>query len=127
MSHVVLDASAVLALLNSEPGAEAVEAVVSSAALSTVNLTEVLSKLAEQGLDDEQLRLVATSLPCEIVPFDAGQAFAAAALRRTTRSKGLSLGDRACLAMAQAINGRALTTDTVWKEIDVGIAIEVIR
>lgn len=127
MTEIVLDASAVLALLNGEPGAGTVEAVIAGAALSTVNLAEVLAKLAEQGLDDGQLRLVATSLPCSIVPFEASHAFEAALLRRTTRNKGLSLGDRACLAAARILNTRAMTTDTAWKDIDVGISIELIR
>ena len=94
MAEVVLDASALLALLNDEPGAELVAKSLPQAAISAVNLSEVVAKLADAGMPDEAIRDALRGLPLDVVPFDVEQAYDAGLLRSITRDVGLSLGDR---------------------------------
>jgi len=110
----VLDSSALLAFLLREPGAEQVEAILPTAAMSAVNFTEALTKLVERGIPPVNARDVVLGLGVEIVDFDADQAVRAAALREATRKAGLSLGDRACLALALQRQAPALTSDKAW-------------
>lgn len=128
----VLDASALIALLKGEPGARAVEVALEGADasalvggyLSTVNLTEVLQVLGDGGLPD----LVAGPRPIVVtVPYDAGQARAAASMLTSTRDAGLGLGDRACLAVAKEMSLPVLTADRSWSEVDVGVEVIQIR
>lgn len=123
----VLDASAMLALLLREPGHERVTAVLADCCLSTVNLSEVLGRFERDGHDTEALRLKIQSLPVEIVAFEAVDASAAASLIPATRSLGLSLGDRACLALARSRGIPAMTADRAWAQLQVDIEIRVIR
>lgn len=127
MTDIVLDSSAVLALLNEEPGAERVETVLDQALLSAVNLAEIVSKLVEKGATPEDVNLVIGALSCRIINLDRRDAVRTGLLRHQTRSKGLSLGDRACLALALRHGASVLTTDRVWKDIDVGIDVELLR
>lgn len=124
---VVLDASALLALIQNEPGRDEVVRHLRGALLGTVNLAEVLSKLCERGVPLEQAVARLAPLPLQVVPFDIPLAHAAAALRPLTRSAGLSLGDRACLALGLAVGGEVLTTDGDWDGLDVGVTIRRIR
>lgn len=128
MSECVLDASAVLATLKDEPGSERVtEALDQVALISTVNLAEVATKLVDDGLPlSEATRRIAI-LPLSVVDYDVQLAYRTAGLRPDTRHRGLSLGDRACLALAQARGVTALTTEHLWAELDVGVEVEVIR
>ena len=96
---LVMDSSAVLALLNVEVGAEVVRDAISEAAISAVNLSEVVAKLAERGMPGSAITEALEELGLEIIPFDADQALAAGLLRTITRDRGFSLGDRACLAL----------------------------
>jgi ribonuclease VapC len=129
----VLDASALLAHLTDEPGADTVEkALIRGSAMSAVNLAEVLSKLADAGEDpaevSDRLRrqgLVGGRLL--VVPFTADDAVTIAALRRRTMARGLSLGDRACLALALRLGLPAMTADRSWANIRLGVRIETIR
>ncbi|EDN66875.1 PilT-like protein [Beggiatoa sp. PS] len=114
MSNVVLDASALLAFLHNEKGAERVAKNVHGAIISTVNLTEVMTKLFEKGLTRETIQRILKALHLEMVNFDAEMASKAAELRLITRHLGLSLGDRACLAVAEQLNLPVLTTDKQW-------------
>ena len=123
----VLDASAIIAMILSEPGWEAVAVVQSQAAASTVNISEVVAKLCDRGADDDTAREAVARLHLEVIDFDLGQAMQAGSLRRATRARGLSLGERACLALALARHGRVLTTDRAWTGLDLGVEIEVIR
>ncbi len=123
---VVLDASALLALLYDEPGAAVVKADIDHAVISSVNLSEVVAKLTESSTVEESKALVA-SLGLPVIAFDEVQAHAAGALRPLTRVAGLSLGDRACLACAQGLGATILTTDRAWKNLTVGLRIRVIR
>ncbi len=126
----VLDASAVLTVINDEPGAaEAAEAqsFFDHALISSVNLAEVLQKGAAIGLDPEELLSALRETEIGIVPFDDAMAAAAARLWPLTRSKGLSLADRACLALAAAVSGIAVTADRAWGGLELsGVAIHVI-
>jgi PIN domain nuclease of toxin-antitoxin system len=94
---------------------------------SAVNLSEVVTKAIDTGMTLEEARLVVAGLPCEIVPFDVEQAFLAAALRGATRSFGLSLGDRACLALGLNTGHPVVTADRVWDQCDVGVQVIRIR
>jgi len=122
----VLDASALLALLQGEPGSSRVLEVLPGVLICSVNLSEVVAKLAESGMPEGDIHR-ALGLGLEIVPFDEALAFQAGLLRPVTRRAGLSLGDRACLALAQARSLPALTTDRAWTGLDAGVDVEVIR
>ena len=124
---IVLDASALLASVQMEPGWEAVESVLDEAAISAVNYSEALSKLIEAGMDAPDAAALLSTLDLRIEPFDTRQAETTAALRVATRKAGLSLGDRACLALAQSHGAPVLTTDRAWSRIDVGVEIRQIR
>jgi PIN domain nuclease of toxin-antitoxin system len=124
---VALDSSAVLALIFGEPGGDRVARVVGEAVISAVNLSEIIAKLVESGYrDDEAERAVDGFLP-SVMPFDVPLAIDTGTLRRGTRQKGLSLGDRACLALARREDVRVLTADRAWADLDIGVEIEVIR
>ena len=127
MSEAVLDASALLALLNSEPGAEKVAAVLSGAMISAVNLSEVVAKLAEVGMPEASIREALDGLALEVMPFDREQAYVAGHLRPLTRSAGLSLGDRACLGLAQRLGLPVVTTDSVWADLGLELDVQVVR
>ncbi len=127
MADVVLDASALLALLNSESGAESVAAVLPDAVVSAVNLSEVVAKLAEAGMPEKAIRDALLALPLTVVPFDREQAYEAGLLRPSTRGMGLSLGDRGCLSLAKRLGAPALTADKSWERLAVGVKVRVIR
>ena len=119
MSEVVLDASAVLAFINQEAGAEAVEGYLNDAAISSANLSEVVAKLVEKGLSEASIRALIEELKLEVVAVDEKQAIAAGILRRSTRSLGLSLGDRLCIALGQHLDKPVITTDRQWKKLNI--------
>ena len=127
MGAYVLDASALLATLQDEPGAAEIDARLPDACISAVNLSEVVAKLTERGTPADVALGFLAALDLDVRPFERGQAEDAGSLRPATRRLGLSLGDRACLALAAEIGGTAVTTDRTWAELDVGIAIEVVR
>ena len=130
MSSWVLDASALLACIHDEPGAEVVTgALVAGAVMSSVNLSEVVARLSDGGLSTEAIREALHSFEFEIVPFEEDAAFAAGLLRPSTRSAGLSLGDRACVGLALRSGLPVLTTDRVWSNIagPLNVDIQVIR
>jgi len=123
----VLDASALLAAMLGEPGAQTVEARFAEACISTVNLSEVVAKLSERGVPDPVIQESLADLDLDLRDFDTAQALRAGALRNATRASGLSLGDRACLALAMELNAVALTTDAAWVAGDFGVAVELAR
>lgn len=127
MAEAVLDASAVLAVLRREPGDEKVSRVMPNALLCTVNLTEIVSKLIERGAPPAAAVDIVRSLPYRIITYDEDLASEAGALWAETRSMGLSLGDRACLALARRERLPALTTDQRWAERDIGVEVLLIR
>jgi PIN domain nuclease of toxin-antitoxin system len=124
----ILDASAVIALMAREPGAERVRELVrsGSAGISTVNASEVASKLVARGAKPKAAEYQCRSMGLEFIAVDAAIAFAAAALLPLTSALGLSLGDRICLATAATCGVPAVTADRAWAKLT-GIAVEVIR
>lgn len=124
---VVLDASAILALLLREPGSETVSAVAASAVISSVNAAEVYSKATEKGVDVVQARRLLAGLGLRIASFDDDHAYLAGILRHDTRKHGLSLGDRACLATAMLERLPVLTADRAWLHLGLAIEITAIR
>ena len=124
---VVLDASAPLAVIHGEPGAQHVETHLPYAAISAANLAEVLSKLIDSGVPEEEASAAVADLGPTVVPLDGAQARAIARLRPMTRKLGLSLGDRACLVLVGQLGLPALTADRLWAKLHLGIEIRVIR
>ena len=124
---IVLDASALLAFLFREDGHHQVAQMLGEACISTVNLAEVIGRFVRDGHRGDQVlkRLVAS--PLEVIPFSAKHAGLSADLIPKARPLGLSLGDRACLALAQERNIPAWTADRSWSALDAGIAIKLIR
>jgi ribonuclease VapC len=129
----VLDASALLAYLHDEPGAELVaDAIAGSAAISSMNLAEVLARATEDDGDPARLVRQMTDRgllggAISVESFTDEDAVEVARLRPATRARGLSLGDRACIALARRLGLPALTADTAWSRLDVGVALQQIR
>ena len=124
---IVADASAILAALKNEPFSNVDPRLLVGATVSAVNVCEVLSKLHDDGLNEEQAQAAVAVMDLRVVPFDGLQARTAARLRSITRHAGLSLGDRACLALADRLGYPVVTADRVWASLEVGIEIIMIR
>lgn len=127
MTDAVVDTSAVLAWIWGEPGAEQVDAAIEASHLSTVNLAELAQKLSERAMDDAGVARAIAAIPCKPHAFDEKDAIAAGLLRRQTRTRGLSLGDRACLALGLRLNLPVYTADRAWAELDLGVEVVLIR
>lgn len=127
MNEIVLDASALLALINREKGYEDVQASLSQAVMSTVNVSEVAAVLCNIGMPLDEIKPLIQDLLKKTIPFDEEQAFIAAGLRKETKAKGLSLGDRACLALAIDYQLPILTADKAWTEFESDLQITLIR
>ena len=124
----LLDASALLAWLNEERGAQEVETMLDRSAISTVNLSETLQKSLSKGVDVKGLRADLEALGISTIPFEAEDAETAAELWVQTRNLGLSIGDRACLTTAIRLDLTAVTTDKAWASIaDPRLSVMVIR
>lgn len=126
---VVLDASALLAAMLEEQGQEAVERALATAIISSVNFVEVASRLIDGGLSPEDAEEDLAALELSVISFDHVQAIEAARLRALTRHAGLSLGDRACLALARVRSVPVLTADRAWSGLaaQIGVDVELIR
>jgi ribonuclease VapC len=128
MSDVVLDASAILAYLFNEPGAENLTPeILAAGVVSTVNLAEVQTKLVKMGRSPDDAWLDALSLGTLAEPFTSDHARTAGNLLTVTERYGLSLGDRSCLALALALGAEVYTTEQAWRNLKVGVKIHVIR
>ena len=123
----ILDASALLCIIHGEIGFDIVEVVLPRSKISAVNLAEVVTKLQERGLPDTYIDNNIADLKIAVVPFDASQAMQTGKLRAATKRHGLSLGDRACLALAMSEGAVALTADRAWQQVDVGVKIKLLR
>jgi len=123
----VLDASAVLAYLQQEPGREVVANLFAGAAISTVNWSEVLQKGLARGLDVAALLDVLSAVGLRVVPFTAEDAEATALLWPATRAFGLSLGDRACLTLGLQRRCPVFTADRSWQQLRLDLDIRMIR
>ncbi|HUT78984.1 MAG TPA: type II toxin-antitoxin system VapC family toxin [Polyangia bacterium] len=127
---IALDASALLAFLFREPGHERVAEAMPGCCMSTVNLAEVLGRFERDGRDAALVHRRLRTSGIAWIPFGVEHAAAAAALVPVTRHLGLSLGDRACLALARTRHIAALTADRAWGDLDpaaIGIEMEIIR
>lgn len=128
MTSAVLDASAVLALVRDEPGADKVAPHIGRAAISAVNLQEVIKELLLSGLDEANTRELLDELRLNVRPHDIDAAYSAAAVHAQTRQYGRGLGDRSCLALAVQLGVPALTADREWKKVKVkNLKLEHIR
>jgi PIN domain nuclease of toxin-antitoxin system len=114
VTEAVLDSSALLALLFDEPGADRVATVLPDAVISAINLAEAATKLQDRGLDEATARAAVAATGVRIAPFSEDLAWIAASLRASTRDAGLSLGERACVALAIDRGARAYTADHAW-------------
>lgn len=122
-----LDTSAILAVVFGEPGADRVLPVLAGGTISAVNVAEITAKMVDRGFDWTEARAAVNRFRLSVAPFDAQLAYASGSLRNGTRARGLSLGDRACLALAQREGVRVLTADKAWADLTIGVEIEVIR
>ena len=129
MSECILDSSTLLALLNSEKGREVVEKILPYSVMSTVNLAEVVGELHNKlGLEIEKCEKIVITLVNRIVDFDVKQSIKCAELKKLTSKYGLSLGDRACLALAIKLQLPIYTADKVWAQLRLdGVEIKLIR
>lgn len=130
MAKVVLDASAVLVLLQSEPGHEIVRDALRHAAcyLTAANLAEVAGKLRAILQEASSVRRLLALPGLEVLPVDEELAYAAAELLGPGRALGLSLGDRLCLAAGQRIEAEVLTADAIWSQLRVpGLQVRQLR
>lgn len=124
----VMDASALLALMQGERGGDVVNELIveQECVASSVNIVEVGTRLVDKGLAPAHLARTLKELDVQTIDFDLEQALLIASLRATTRQAGLSLGDRACLALAQLMKGTAVTADSAWSDVAEAVGVEVL-
>jgi len=127
MAEVVLDASAILAYLLGEPGADVVAAVLLRSLVSPVNVAEVIGKLIDRGFSADAAEAAIGQLGCEVAPIDAALGREAGRLHEQTRGRSVSLGDRFCLSLAARAGLPALSADRAWKALGLRIQIKLIR
>jgi ribonuclease VapC len=127
VAEAVLDASALIAFLRNEPGAVKVADVLDRSCISAVNLAETCSKMIEYGKELEAVAFQVERLRIPVVPFDSEQARIAASLWKQSRVVGMSLGDRACLALALKTSLPAFTTEENWLKCSLGVEVVKIR
>ena len=124
----VMDASALLALMHGEPGSAVVDELIQDqeCIASSVNIAEVGTKLIDKGLAPAHLTRTLKELNVQAIDFDLEQATLCASLRLSTKHVGLSLGDRACLALAQLVKGTAVTGDSAWSDAAEAVSVKVL-
>lgn len=126
MTHVVLDVSAILALLKGERGASKVGSVIADASVYAINQAEVISHFVHLGAPLDDVRAMLAALPYTVVAADDALAWDAGNLRAATSSAGLSLGDRFCLALAKRLGVAAYTADKAWRDIAGDVAVKIV-
>jgi ribonuclease VapC len=126
-TEFVMDSSAILALVFQEPGREHVATALPAARISTVNVTEVMSKMLDRGLSVAQIDDQMRNFSLVAINFDRDLAIQVGLLRTATRHKGLSLGDRACLALAMREKLPVMTADRAWADLDLPVEVVLIR
>ncbi|CAM3051483.1 MULTISPECIES: type II toxin-antitoxin system VapC family toxin [Bacteria] len=126
MTHVVLDVSAILALLKGERGASKVGSVIADASVCAINQAEVISHFVHLGAPLDDVRAMLAALPYTVVAADDALAWDAGNLRAATSSAGLSLGDRFCLALAKRLGVAAYTADKAWRDIAGDVAVKIV-
>ena len=127
MSAIVFDSSVLIAILRQEPGSDVGEQSLNDALISTVNLAEVATYLARNSVPPETINDALAAFPIVVVPFDREQGLIAGCLYPACKSLGLSLGDRACLALAKSKNLPVLTADKAWLELEINVEVKSIR
>lgn len=127
MSSVVFDASTLLIAINREPGQDAVKAVDADIVISSVNYAEVVTKLALGRMSLDEIDSAVVGYRMTVVPFTERLAMMAGLLASRTRRRGLSLGDRACLALAMDLKLPVLTADRAWADLDLELDIRQVR
>lgn len=127
VTNIVLDASALLALIRKEKGAEVVESYIPRFTMSSVNIAEVAAVLVRDGTSAAEAEQGVRAIVGRIVPFDDIHAFASAALFPATQPFGLSLGDRACLALGQTLRLPVLTAEQIWRKLSLPVEMRWIR
>jgi PIN domain nuclease of toxin-antitoxin system len=127
VSKYVLDASALLALLQNETGAQRVRDVAPESVIGAVNVCETIGKLVSAGMSLDDARTSIELINLEVVPFDTELAYKAGALIVETKKLGLSLGDRACLALGMMLHKTVVTAEHLWSKLKLGVTVEVIR
>jgi ribonuclease VapC len=127
VNKIVLDASAVLALINREAGHLSVEKYLQHSVISSVNFSEVVTVLGDLGMIIKDAESLIREIMIEIIPFDREHAVIAAGLRKDTKQYGLSLGDRSCLALAMCRKLPVLTADRIWVKTKLDLDIRLIR
>ena len=128
MIHV-MDSSALLAVSKGEIGADRVMEILQheDCVISSVNMAEVATKLLDWGLPAHQLSRACAQFGMDVIDFNQEQALACASLRQSTKSAGLSLGDRACLALAQLMQGTAVTADHAWDDVKGAVGVKILQ
>ena len=126
MTHVVLDVSAILALLKGERGASKVGSVIADDSVCAINQAEVISHFVHLGAPLDDVRAMLAALPYTVVAADDALAWDAGNLRAATSSAGLSLGDRFCLALAKRLGVEAYTADKAWRDIAGDVAVKIV-
>lgn len=127
MSDIILDASALIALIANEKGADIVTKYLPNAVMSTVNITEVITRIIKAGASFDEAQIIVDSLIHTKVSFTDQQAMLAGKIVTDTKKHNLSLGDRACLALAMNKELPVLTADKVWSKLKIGVKVEQIR
>lgn len=125
--NVALDSSAILAVVFNEPGGDKIVDLLNGGLLSSVNLAEVHTRLILRGIPRDFARSRVRTMGCEICLFDENQAHIAGELGAISHPYGLSVGDRACLALAIERKAKVYTADHMWRNLNLGIEVEVIR
>ncbi|HET6469194.1 MAG TPA: type II toxin-antitoxin system VapC family toxin, partial [Geminicoccaceae bacterium] len=120
-------ASALLAALLTDRGAELVEAAIEASSISAVNLAEVVTKVVERGYPEARVLGYLGQTALRVAAFDELAAYLTGSMRTSTRVAGLSLGDRACLALGITLVATVLTADRAWATLDLGVRVQVIR
>jgi PIN domain nuclease of toxin-antitoxin system len=127
VTEAVLDASALIAFLLNEKGADKVASVLTRSCISAVNLAETFSKLVEYGKPLDGVAFQVDRLQIPVIPFDGEEAIILASLWNTTRAAGLSMGDLACLALGLKRQIPVLTANQRWRAVNVGVKVQMIR
>jgi ribonuclease VapC len=127
MSEHILDASALIAVFLQEREHEVIARLKGAKLMSSVNLAEVTSRLVDLGYTDDAVAFMIQNANVDFITFDAEQAFLSGQLRAQTRHKGLSLGDRACLALGMVRGAKVYTADQAWAELDLPVDVVLVR
>lgn len=129
MTGSAIDASVLLAVIRGEPGWQLLISRITHSLVSTVNIAEVVARLVDLGMPEAEVLTLIAQSQLTVVPYDLEQALVSGSLRPLTRRAGLSLGDRACLALARVKGLPVLTADRAWADLagDIGVTVELIR